>query len=140
MSTKNFQNKVNEIFGEENWTVISFSGVTKTLKIKHKCGAVKEYSQARSFLKSLGRCESCSTKKIQGRPRLTFKELNDRINRVTHGTYELIDLTDSTSFIVNHKSCDRKPFSTSVSRFFSKGQRCQCSKKGVVGRKPSDSF
>ena len=44
-------------------------------------------------------------------------------------------MKDSSDFMVNHKSCERPPFRTSSARFFTRGQRCACSKAGKVGRK-----
>ena len=104
------QNVIDSIYGEGEWELLEYEGGHKPCLLKHKCG-------------------------LEKRPKLTFDELSKRISDLTYGTYELIELIDSTEFIVNHKSCERPPFKTSTMRFFTRGQRCACSKKGRVGKK-----
>ncbi|MDB8794286.1 hypothetical protein PN290_00250 [Romboutsia sp. 1001216sp1] len=136
MTKEEFQKKIDEKYGEGEWTVEEYKGSRLPLVILHKCGKEKRLTRASTF-SSGGRdhCEECKALEV-GRPKLTFEELSERITDATYGTYELVELVDSTNFTVNHKSCNRPPFKTSVTRFFTRGQRCQCSKKGIVGRKP----
>lgn len=137
MTKEDFQKKLDEKYGVGEWFVKEYKGSRFPLVIVHKCGKEKRLTRASTF-SSGGRdyCENCGVLEV-GRPKLTFEELNKRISEATYGTYELVELIDSTNFTVKHKSCDRPPFKTSTSRFFSRGQRCACSKKGVVGRKPN---
>lgn len=134
---QDFQEEVNLKYGEGEWTVLEFTDKRSSVALEHKCGAIKRYSRGTTFTN--GRtvhCSKCDSVK-KGRPTLTFEELDARIKGATYSTYELVSLIDSSEFIVRHTSCNRKPFKTSVTRFFSKNQRCQCSKRGVVGRKPN---
>ena len=126
------QDSVDEIYGEGEWEVLEYKGGHKPCLVKHKCGLEKPVSRFSTF--KLGKTK-CKCQYDKGRPKLTFDELAKRISDLTYGTYELIELTDSTEFIVNHKSCERPPFKTSSMRFFTRGQRCACSKKGRVGKK-----
>lgn len=138
MTKEQYQNKIDEKYGVGEWTVDTYTGSNKPLVIVHKCGKEKRLSRASTFTSGKDSCTECTSKSV-GRPKLDFEELNKRISEATYGTYELVELIDSedrTDFVVNHKSCNREPFTTSTYRFFSRGQRCQCSKKGVVGRKP----
>ena len=141
MTKEEFQTNIDNTYGVGEWTVMEYSGASKPLVIVHKCGEEKRLSRASTFTSGgKDKCVVCNKVnwKKNGRPRLTFEELSKRISEATYDTYELVELIDSTEFIVNHKSCDRKPFKTSISRFFSREQRCQCAKIGVVGRKPDD--
>lgn len=132
---ENFQVEIDAKYGKGEWTVLEYTDKKSPIVIKHKCGEEARYTRANSFSTGILKlCKKCQNQR-NGRPRLTFEELDARIKGATYGTYELVSLIDSTNFIVNHKSCERKPFRTSVSRFFSRGQRCQCSKKMVVGKK-----
>ena len=126
------QNVIDSIYGEGEWELLEYEGGHKPCLLKHKCGLEKPVSRFSTF--KLGQTK-CKCQYAKGRPRLTFDELAKRISDVTYGTYELIELIDSTEFIVNHKSCERPPFKTSTMRFFTRGQRCACSKKGRVGKK-----
>ena len=141
MTKEDFQTKINNTYGEGEWTVIEYTGAHKPLVIVHNCGKEKRLSRASTFTSAgKDRCVECYKRgmgKSTGRPKLTFEELSARISEATYDTYELVELIDSTEFVVNHKSCDRKPFTTSISRFFSREQRCHCAKIGVVGRKPN---
>ena len=127
------QNTINTVYGENEWEILEYKGGHKPCLVKHKCGLEKPVSRFSTFKLGKTKCE-CQYKK--GRPKLTFEGLSKRISDITYGTYELIELKDSSEFVVNHKSCDRPPFKTSSMRFFTRGQRCACSKKGRVGRKP----
>lgn len=141
ITKEEFQNNIDITYGKGEWTVKEYDGASKPLVIAHKCGKEKRLSRASTFTSAgKDKCVVCNKVnwKKNGRPRLTFEELSARISEATYDTYELVELIDSTEFIVNHKSCDRKPFRTSVSRFFSRGSRCQCVKKMVVGRKPDN--
>ena len=126
------QNVIDSIYGEGEWELLEYEGGHKPCLLKHKCGLEKSISRFSTF--KLGKTK-CKCQHSKGRPKLTFDELAKRISDATYGTYELIELIDSTEFIVNHKSCDRPPFKTSTMRFFTRGQRCACSKKGRVGKK-----
>lgn len=127
------QNTINTVYGGNEWEILEYKGGHKPCLVKHKCGLEKPVSRFSTFKLGRTKCE-CQYKK--GRPKLTFEGLSKRISDITYGTYELIELKDSSEFVVNHKSCDRPPFKTSSMRFFTRGQRCACSKKGRVGRKP----
>ena len=126
------QNVIDSIYGEGEWELLEYEGGHKPCLLKHKCGLEKPVSRFSTF--KLGKTK-CKCQHSKGRPKLTFDELSKRISDLTYGTYELIELIDSTEFIVNHKSCERPPFKTSTMRFFTRGQRCACSKKGRVGKK-----
>ena len=126
------QNVIDSIYGEGEWELLEYNGGHKPCLLKHKCGLEKPVSRFSTF--KLGKTK-CKCQHSKGRPKLTFDELAKRISDATYGTYELIELIDSTEFIVNHKSCERPPFKTSTMRFFTRGQRCACSKKGRVGKK-----
>ena len=126
------QNVINSIYGEGEWELLEYEGGHKPCLLKHKCGLEKSVSRFSTFKQGNTKCKCQHSK---GRPKLTFDELAKRISDATYGTYELIELIDSTEFIVNHKSCERPPFKTSTMRFFTRGQRCACSKKGRVGKK-----
>ena len=126
------QNVIDSIYGEGEWELLEYEGGHKPCLLKHKCGLEKSVSRFSTFKQGNTKCKCQHSK---GRPKLTFDELAKRISDATYGTYELIELIDSTEFIVNHKSCDRPPFKTSTMRFFTRGQRCACSKKGRVGKK-----
>ena len=126
------QNVIDGIYGEGEWELLEYEGGHKPCLLKHKCGLEKSISRFSTFKQGNTKCKCQHSK---GRPKLTFDELAKRISDATYGTYELIELIDSTEFIVNHKSCERPPFKTSTMRFFTRGQRCACSKKGRVGKK-----
>ena len=126
------QNVIDSIYGEGEWELLEYEGGHKPCLLKHKCGLEKSVSRFSTFKQGNTKCKCQHSK---GRPKLTFDELAKRISDATYGTYELIELIDSTEFIVNHKSCERPPFKTSTMRFFTRGQRCACSKKGRVGKK-----
>ena len=126
------QNTIDTVYGENEWEIFEYKGGHKPCLVKHKCGLEKPVSRFSTFKLGRTKCE-CQYKK--GRPKLTFEGLSKRISDITYETYELIELKDSSEFVVNHKSCDRPPFKTSSMRFFTRGQRCACSKKGRVGRK-----
>lgn len=126
------QNVIDSIYGEGEWELLEYEGGHKPCLLKHKCGLEKSISRFSTFKQGNTKCKCQHSK---GRPKLTFDELAKRISDATYGTYELIELIDSTEFIVNHKSCERPPFKTSTMRFFTRGQRCACSKKGRVGKK-----
>ena len=126
------QNVIDSIYGEGEWELLEYEGGHKPCLLKHKCSLEKSVSRFSTFKQGNTKCKCQHSK---GRPKLTFDELAKRISDATYGTYELIELIDSTEFIVNHKSCDRPPFKTSTMRFFTRGQRCACSKKGRVGKK-----
>ena len=126
------QNTIDNIYGEGEWELLEYEGGHKPCLLKHKCGLEKSVSRFSTFKQGNTKCKCQHSK---GRPKLTFDELAKRISDATYGTYELIELIDSTEFIVNHKSCERPPFKTSTMRFFTRGQRCACSKKGRVGKK-----
>lgn len=142
MTMTDFQDKINEMYGEGEWTVKQFTGSHLPVVLEHKCGTEKRLSRATSFTSGTrNKCVKCSKKgdyQGNGRPRLDFDEIAKQVSELTYDTYELLELVDATEMIVNHKSCDRPPFKTSTSRFISRGQRCACCKKGVVGRKPKD--
>ena len=123
------QNVIDSIYGEGEWELLEYEGGHKPCLLKHKCGLEKSVSRFSTFKQGNTKCKCQHSK---GRPKLTFDELAKRISDATYGTYELID---SKEFIVNHKSCERPPFKTSTMRFFTRGQRCACSKKGRVGKK-----
>lgn len=132
MTTEDFQRKIDEKYGVGEWKAkTEYFGSDRPIVMVHKCGQEKSLTRASSFT----RLNTCKCESSMGRPKLSFEELDERIQRETYGTYRLVELIDSTEFTVEHKSCDRKPFKTTVSRFFSRGQRCQCSKSGVVGRR-----
>ena len=141
MTKEEFQNNIDNTYGIGEWIVKEYTGACKPLVIVHRCGKEKRLSRASTFT-SAGKnsCTECNDNSKGGRPKTTFEELSKRISEATYDTYELVELTNSNSFVVKHKSCDRKPFETSVSRFFSREQRCQCSKRGVVGRKPNSEI
>ena len=126
------QNVIDSIYGEGEWELLEYEGGHKPCLLKHKCGLEKSVSRFSTFKQGNTKCKCQHSK---GRPKLTFDELAKRISDATYGTYELIELIDSTEFIVNHKSCERPPFKTSTMRFFTRGQRCACSKTGRVGKK-----
>ena len=126
------QNVIDSIYGEGEWELLEYEGGHKPCLLKHKCGLEKSVARFSTFKQGNTKCKCQHSK---GRPKLTFDELAKRISDATYGTYELIELIDSTEFIVNHKSCERPPFKTSTMRFFTRGQRCACSKKGRVGKK-----
>lgn len=126
------QNVIDSIYGEGEWELLEYEGGHKPCLLKHKCGLEKSVSRFSTFKQGNTKCKCQHSK---GRPKLTFDELAKRISDATYGTYELIELIDSKEFIVNHKSCERPPFKTSTMRFFTRGQRCACSKKGRVGKK-----
>lgn len=130
-----YQEKVDEKYGKGEWRVIFFEGLRKPVVVEHECGERKTITRATNFIRNSYICRSCQQ---TGRPKISFEEMDKRIKEATYNTYELVELIDSTDFVVNHKSCDRKPFRTSVPRFFSRGQRCACKKRGVVGRKPKE--
>lgn len=127
------QKEVDKVYGEGEWEVLEYNGGHETCLLKHKCGKGKKVSRFSTFKLGKTNCE-CQYKK-KGRPKTTFEELQKRISELTYGTYELIWMKDSSDFMVNHKSCERPPFRTSSARFFTRGQRCACSKAGKVGRK-----
>lgn len=135
MSLLEYQEKINEKYGEGEWQVLTFKGLREPVVVEHKCGEKKTITRATNFIRNSYICRKC---KKTGRPKTSFEEMDKRIKEATYNTYELVELIDSTNFVVNHKSCDREPFRTSVSRFFSRGQRCACSKSGVVGRKTKE--
>lgn len=130
---KEVQNTIDDIYGENEWELLEYNGGHKPCLLKHKCGLEKPVSRFSTF--KLGKTK-CKCQYEKGRPKLQFDDLAKKISDLTYGTYELLELTDSTEFIVNHKSCDRPAFKTSSMRFFTRGQRCSCSKAGRVGRKP----
>ena len=127
------QNTIDDIYGKNEWELLEYNGGHKPCLLKHKCGLEKPVSRFSTF--KLGKTK-CKCQYEKGRPKLQFDDLAKKISDLTYGTYELLELTDSTEFIVNHKSCDRPAFKTSSMRFFTRGQRCSCSKAGRVGRKP----
>lgn len=133
-SLEEFQAEVNEIYGEGEWLVLSYLGTSRQVELRHKCGKERTVSRAKNFLKGATICRECTEVKA-GRPRLSFEEIKETIDRITDGEYELISMESATKLVVNHKKCDREPFETSTSRFIKRGQRCQCTKKGRVGRK-----
>ena len=128
------QKMINDIYGEGQWELLVYEGSHNTCLVKHKCGREKPISRFVNFKKGKAKCECQES--VSGRPGLKFDKLNQKISDLTYGTYELTELKNSSEFWVNHKSCDRPPFKTTSSRFFSRGQRCACSKKNKVGRKP----
>ena len=132
MLRKNAQEVANSVYGEGEWEVLEYNGGHNPCLLKHKCGIEKPVSRFSTFKLGKTKCE-CQHQK--GRPKLQFDDLAKRVSEATYGTYELIELIDSREFIVNHKSCERPPLKTSTMRFFTRGQRCACSKKGRVGRK-----
>ena len=132
MLTMDAQIDADKVYGKGEWDVLLYRGGHEPCLLRHKCGLEKTVSRFSTF--KLGKTK-CKCQYAKGRPRLTFDELAKRISDATYGTYELIELIDSTEFIVNHKSCERPPFKTSTMRFFTRGQRCACSKKGRVGKK-----
>lgn len=129
-----FQAEVDKIYGEGEWKVISYNGTSNRVDICHKCGEKRSISRANNFLKGHTHCKECE-KSRAGRPRLDFEEMSEKISRATDGEYELIGLNSSTELIINHIGCDRPPFVTTTTRFFTRGQRCQCTKKGRVGKR-----
>lgn len=133
MLKKEAQISIDKIYGEGEWEILDYNGGHAPCLLKHKCGLEKPISRFSTF--KLGKTKCKCESKNSGRPRISFDELQEKISNLTYGTYELIELKDSTEFIVNHKSCERPPFKTSSMRFFTRGQRCACSKKGRVGKK-----
>ena len=127
------QKITDEIYGENEWKILKYEGGHEPCLLKHKCGKEKPVSRFTTFKRGQTKCEECHGK---GRRKLQFNELSQRISDLTYGTYELIELKNSLEFWVNHKSCERPAFKTDSCRFFSRGQRCACSKKNKVGRKP----
>lgn len=138
-SWNKFQREIDELCGEGEWVVKEYTGASKPVVLEHKCGTEKRLSKGNTFTVMGKRsCHKCDKEHVcGGRPKKTFEELQKEVSESTYDTYEVIELLESGEFIVNHKSCERHPFITTTSRFFSRGQRCQCSKKGVVGRKPN---
>ena len=130
---KEAQMIIDKVYGKNEWEVLEYNGGHEPCLVKHKCGLKKPVSRFSTFKLGKTKCK-CEYKNC-GRPKTTFEELQKRISNLTYGTYELIWLKDSTDFMVNHKSCERPPFRTSSARFFTRGQRCACSKAGKVGRK-----
>ena len=128
----NAQTAIDKVYGENEWELLEYKGGHEPCLVKHKCGIEKPVSRFSTF--KLGKTK-CICQHEKGRPKLQFDELDKRISDITYKTYELIELKDSKEFIVNHKSCERPPFKTSSMRFFTRGQRCACSKKSRVGRK-----
>ena len=126
------QKIIDEVYGSNIWELLEYEGSHNPCIARHKCGKEKPISRFVNFKKGNTKCE-CENS--TGRPKLQFDELNQKISDLTYGTYELVELKDSLEFWVNHKSCDRPPFKTTSPRFFSRGQRCSCSKKISVGRK-----
>lgn len=127
------QMEADEVYGKGEWEVLLFKGGHEPCLLRHKCGLEKKVSRFSTFKLGKTKCK-CQYKK-RGRPKTAFEELQERISEATYGTYELIWMKDSSDFMVNHKSCERPPFRTSSARFFTRGQRCACSKAGKVGRK-----
>ena len=124
------QKITDEIYGENEWKVSKYEGSHDPCVVEHKCGKEKTVSRFTTFKRGQTKCEECHSRKLK------FDELNQRISNLTYGTYELVKLKNSLEFWVNHKSCERPAFKTDSCRFFSRGQRCACSKKNKVGRKP----
>lgn len=133
-SWEEFQEDVNEVYGEGEWEVISYVGTSSKVDIRHKCGTERSISRANNFLKGSTQCKECE-KSRAGRPKLDFDKMAKRISKTTKGKYELVSLDSSTEMVINHLECDREPFTTTTTRFFTRGQRCQCTKKGKVGKK-----
>ena len=132
MLLRDAQNDINEVYGENEWEVLKYNGSHSPCTLKHKCGLEKQVSRFSTFKLGKTKCK-CQHSGVGGK--WTFEDLAKKIDEITYGTYELIDLKDSREFTVNHKSCDRKPFKTSSARFFTRNQRCACSKCGRSGRK-----
>ena len=133
MLKKEAQIAIDNIYGTGEWEILDYNGGHEPCLAKHKCGLEKSISRFSTF--KLGKTKCKCEHKNSGRPKISFDELQERISNLTYGTYELIWLKDSTDFMVNHKSCERPPFRTSSMRFFTRCQRCACSKTGKVGRK-----
>ena len=129
---KDIQSQIDSVYGENQWKVTEYTKYHEPCTVIHSCGEEKVVSRYSTLKSGKSRCK-CQYKDF-GR-KWTFEALNDKINEITHGTYELVELKDSTEFYVNHKNCDRPPFKTSSMRFFTRGQRCACCKKGRSGRK-----
>ena len=127
------QSSIDKVYGENEWKILEYNGSHEPCFIKHKCGLERTVSRFSTLKLGKAKCR-CQHSKT-GRPRLSFDELNKRISDATYGTYELIELIDSANFIVNHKSCQRSPFKTSITRFFTRDQRCACSKKIRMSKK-----
>ena len=130
---KDIQSQIDSVYGENEWKVTEYTKYHEPCTVIHSCGKEKIVSRYSTLKSGKTKCK-CQYEK--GRPKLQFDDLAKKISDLTYGTYELLELTDSTEFIVNHKSCDRPAFKTSSMRFFTRGQRCSCSKAGRVGRKP----
>lgn len=136
MLRKEMQKDIDKVYGANEWEILEYNGGHEPCLLKHKCGLEKKVSRFSTFKLGKTRCK-CQYKKSDkiGRPKMSFDELQEKISNLTYGTYELIELKDSREFMVNHKSCERPPFRTSSMRFFTRGQRCACSKNGKVGRR-----
>ncbi|MGL5647130.1 MAG: hypothetical protein ACRDDY_04710 [Clostridium sp.] len=142
MTREQYQEKIDGIYGAGEWTIQEYTGTHSPLVAIHKCGAAKRLTRASTFSsRGKDKCQSCHDKEtgrsITGRPRLLEEDIRRRVSEETYGTYEVVSFVSGSNFVVRHKSCDRKPFRTSAARFFNRGARCQCNKKGLVGRKPN---
>ena len=129
---KDIQSQIDSVYGENEWKVTEYTKYHEPCTVVHKCGEEKVVSRYSTLKGGKTKCK-CQYKAVGGK--WTFESLAKKINEMTYGVYELVELKDSTEFIVNHKNCDRPPFKTSSMRFFTRGQRCSCSKKGRSGRK-----
>lgn len=129
-----YQEEVNTVYGEGEWTVLSYEGTSNKVLIRHKCGTERTVSRAKNFLKGDIKCKTCNKVKV-GRPRLSFEKMKEKVYRETDGEYELVSMKSSSELEIIHMKCDRPSFITTSYRFFTKGQRCQCTKKGRVGKK-----
>lgn len=58
------QSKIDDIYGEDVWTIVEFNGLEQPLTVKHYCGEEKIISRARNIRKGTCTCE-CELKKNQ---------------------------------------------------------------------------
>lgn len=129
-NVKKAQQIADSIYGKGEWEVILYNGGHQEVLLEHKCGQEKTVSRFSTFKLGKTKCECQHDRSSVGRPPITFEELAKRVAEVDYGNYELLELISGKEFIVNHKACNRKPIKTSLSRFFSAGQRCACMKPG----------
>lgn len=121
------QKKIDKIYGEGVLKVLECAGAHDPIILKHSCG--EEIIMSRATSMNSGRTKCTCENMNKGRPALTRKRMDKRVQEETNGEYEVVEYKNISNFYVKHVGCDEKPFKTTQKEFFKLGLRCSCTGK-----------
>ena len=110
LSKEEVQNKINKVYGKNNYLLISdYKGTSKEIIVKHKCGYQYTIKKANKFLNENScLCPKCNTIKKHSTRRKSEKEIKELIEKETNNEYSYISgyIDSKTKIKIKHNKCN----------------------------------